>query len=149
MMHSEGDAAQDLVTKFIENIAVHADGCWIWQKVLTPHGYGVICATGGQRIRVHRLSYAIFKGELDDTLVIDHLCGNKGCSNPDHLEQVEQSINVARHYTKREECYRGHEFTTENTVIYARVRPYRQCRICLRIDNRDYKRRVRARGALV
>lgn len=65
---------------------------------LRPHrrnGYGMM-TLNRERIRPHRLAYELAKGPIPLGLVIDHLCRNKACCNPDHLEAVTQRENTMR-----------------------------------------------------
>jgi hypothetical protein len=73
-------------------------GCWIWQRSLTGPArcrYGVV-KRDGKRIRAHRFYYQKFRGPIPDGMFIDHLCRNKLCVNPDHLEVVTPAQNVQR-----------------------------------------------------
>lgn len=107
------------------------ESCWVWTASKTDQNYGLIWIDG-KYVRAHRVSYMLYKGNLDDSLVIDHLCKNTLCVNPDHLEQITQAENVKRGLagkannaqTKKTHCPRGHE--------YSRVTKdgYRQCGIC-------------------
>lgn len=96
-------------------ITVADNGCWIWGRSLIG-GYGGIHHQGALW-RAHRLAYVAWKGAIPDGLVIDHLCCNKACVNPSHLEAVTDHANVLRAYgvfapadtTPR--CSRGHEMS--------------------------------------
>lgn len=71
-----------------------ATGCWNWTgKMLT--GYGMV-KFPGRSIRAHRLSYIVHRGLIDQSLVLDHLCRNTRCVNPEHLEPVTIRENVRR-----------------------------------------------------
>jgi hypothetical protein len=72
-------------------------GCWLWIGSHDTHGYGQIHIKGKQ-CGAHRIIYERHKGPIPDGLEIDHLCGNKACVNPDHLEIVTHKINVRRAY---------------------------------------------------
>jgi hypothetical protein len=68
------------------------------------------------------------RGPIPDGLVIDHLCLNKGCVNPDHMELVTIGENVKRHFRLMTHCKSGrHEFTEANTITH---HGRRQCRAC-------------------
>lgn len=70
-------------------------GCWIWQGYIGPHGYGQIKWNGKSKV-AHRVIYEIFKGQIPEGLIIDHLCSVKSCVNPEHLEAVTFSENSQR-----------------------------------------------------
>jgi len=119
--------------------AVRTDGCWQWVRRFNDGGYGII-VIGGRRNRAHRVFYEAAKGPVPSGLVLDHLCRNRGCVNPDHLEPVTNRVNILRgeapsaKRARQTHCHRGHEFTTENT--YDPGRGGRACRQC----HRDYER---------
>lgn len=70
--------------------------CWIWQKYFTSGGYGLDRTRGAPSSLAHRCYYIKYKGSIPDGMVIDHLCKNTLCVNPDHLEAVTQKINIRR-----------------------------------------------------
>lgn len=86
-------------------------GCWNWQKATTKSGYGQ-CRLGARTEYTHRLAHAVFKGPIPHGLHIDHLCRNRRCCNPDHLEAVEQRVNNRRALgiadNGRSGCRHGH-----------------------------------------
>jgi len=75
-------------------------GCWLWNGSMTNNGYGLASVGGSpgkaRNIVAHRAVWFIMRGDVPDGLVLDHLCRNRGCVNPDHLEIVTQKENVAR-----------------------------------------------------
>ena len=79
----------------------------------------------------HRWSYEHFVGHIPDGLTIDHLCRNRRCVRPDHLEPVTSGENTRR--AMRNTCIKGHPFDEANTWTY---RGKRYCRTCRRDRNR-------------
>lgn len=124
--------------------------CWLWQGKLTDRGYGTIKVGGkhGKNCRAHRVSYELFVGPIPAGLTIDHLCRNRSCVNPLHLEPVTQGENTRRSpytlasiHASRTHCPHGHEYTEENTYLY---NGRRSCRPCNNKHTRAYKARLRA-----
>lgn len=110
-------------------------GCWEWTGTRQKSGYGAFTlhADGKPKtLRVHRLAYEIFVGPIPEGLELDHLCRNRPCFNPSHLEPVTKAENTFR--TRRAECVNGHPLTEENIYIY---RNKRHCRTCRRERNRN------------
>jgi hypothetical protein len=69
--------------------------CWTWQGSLDRGGYGKV-SVDGRTMRTHRVMYALVHGEIATGLVLDHLCKNRACCNPTHLDPVTQWENVRR-----------------------------------------------------
>lgn len=128
------------------------DGCWLWHAGLNDAGYGQINSGGsrGRPLRAHRVLYELLVGPIPDGLVIDHLCRNRACVNPSHMEPVTRGENVRRgvggelsrqRLASQTHCKRGHEFTPENTHIGRLTSGY-PCRVC-RTCRRDKARAAR------
>jgi len=104
------------------------DGCWEWTAAKTALGYGKF-GTGGKYggwTPAHRVLYELIVGPIPEGLALDHLCCNKSCVRPEHLEPVTTGENFRRANTKTH-CIRGHELTVENTYRYEYGRV---CRLC-------------------
>lgn len=113
-------------------------GCWEWQRGKTTAGYGhAYLGKGGERY-VHRLAWEQLRGEIPDGLVIDHLCRNRACMNPWHMEPVTQSVNASRGHDGRwpQTCPKGH---SEWRMKRRQGRVYRDCAVCHR--DRERQRR--------
>lgn len=115
------------------------DSCMEWTAARNSAGYGVAWA-GMKRgtILAHRLSHELFLGPIPDGLTVDHLCANRRCVRPDHLEAVTNEVNVSRGGRRRHgwdsgKCRRGHELTEVSLK-------YRTCRTCIHENRR--KRRL-------
>lgn len=124
--------------------------CWEWNGYILANGYGQIASRvrptdSGTRL-AHRVAWELLVGTIGDGLVLDHLCRNRRCVNPDHLQPVSQPENVARglHGALRTHCTYGHELTPENTR-YDRKANCRRCRTCARVWDRRAKAKAKAR----
>lgn len=123
----------EIEERFLTKIA--KGDCWEWLAYCDAYGYGRFTPRKGKTVLAHRFSYEMHIGAIPEGLTIDHLCRNRACVNPDHLEPVTIRENVmrgdtimARHAAKTH-CKHGHEFTPENTYI----RPgtgHRDCKTC-------------------
>lgn len=107
-------------------------GCWIWTGATIPTGYGQVRGAGMNH-RAHRVAYELVIGPIPDGLELDHLCSNRGCVNPDHLEPVRHAENIRRgrggaNSAARTHCPQSHPYDEANTYLY---QGRRFCRACL------------------
>jgi hypothetical protein len=88
------------------------DGCWLWTAARSSTGYGVF-AIAKSGCSAHRVIYELLHGPVPADMEIDHLCGQRLCVNPAHLEAVSRSINKRRSRNRDEtKCKRGHPRAT-------------------------------------
>ena len=109
------------------------DSCWNWSAYHTPTGYGTF-KLNNKSILAHRYSYEELRGCIPPELEIDHLCRNRRCVNPDHLEAVTHTVNVRRGSNKgglpkQTHCKIGHALSGENLLVSTNgVRRCKRCR---------------------
>lgn len=121
-------------------------GCWIWQGAVDRDGYGRVKLAGKNRL-AHRAFYEELVEPIPNGLTLDHLCRNRACVNPEHLEPVPLATNIRRgegagvQNGRKTHCDHGHKFTRENTYITRRGT--RSCRECGREAVRAYRARLR------
>jgi hypothetical protein len=143
----------DVKERFLSKVESAPSGCWNWAAGRFPTGYGKFRVGRTGTAYAHRWSYQLFVGSIPEGTEIDHLCGNRGCVNPTHLEPVKHSENVRRGsawhniaalHKAKTHCPRGHPYDEENT--YRNPRGERACRTCQRLHARAWYWRKKSRG---
>jgi hypothetical protein len=126
-------------------------GCWLWTGNKNPNGYGRICINYTGTL-AHRTSYEIFKGEVPEGLVLDHLCRVRNCVNPEHLEIVTDRINILRgtgfsaKNASKTHCPQGHPYDDKNTRINLDKKGKYQSRHCKTCNKqRSQNNRIKAK----
>lgn len=84
-----------LPARMAKRLTVSEGGCWTWLGAIDRDGYGRV-GKDGRCLRVHRVAYESLIGAIPEGLVIDHLCRNRACANPLHLEPVTVRENFMR-----------------------------------------------------
>src|SRR6266436_3987369 len=129
-----------LTERFMEKVeepfCAHNE-CWVWKGSKTGSGYGQIWVDG-KHVTAHRISHELFIGPIPEGHAVDHLCRNRLCVQPDHLQALDHYANWSQWNLSKTHCINGHPYDEQNTY---RVRGERQCRICRRGAVRRYQAR--------
>lgn len=149
-----GYAATPIAERLRRSIRINAKtSCWEWQKHVGAWGYpqiGIGSRKDGSRriVYAHRLSYETFVASIPAEYQVDHLCRNKCCINPLHLEAVTEAENIRRagggnvfgaKQRAKTLCPKGHEYSGRNLLLKKGGK--RQCRACTVVSTRAWRAR--------
>ena len=133
------------IERFFKNINIKESGGWEWMGAMSgDNGYGVLW-DGERKTYVHRYSAHLANIAIPEGFTIDHLCRNRRCVNPDHLEAVSLRENIKRGETgiktgqcqrAKTHCPKGHPYDFMNTYVW---HDERYCRKCSVIHQREYR----------
>lgn len=144
--------SKPLLERFWSKIVrAQSECCWDWNGEKTWDGYARLWTKDGH-VRAARMSFENFVGVIPKDYEIDHLCVNRGCVNPLHLEAVSRRENLRRGLSPvdlnaaKTYCIHGHMFSKKNT--YIKPNKARECKQCLRDRNLKYQQRKRGGGSL-
>lgn len=128
-----------------ESKVIRTDGCHHWIGGLDIGGYGRF-SIGRDHVPAHRWAYEQRVGPIPFGLTLDHLCRNRSCVNPDHLEPVTRGENVLRGvgpcamHKRKTHCRRGHPLEGDNLVLLSGGK-HRRCRTCYNATAREFRDR--------
>lgn len=127
------------IHRFSNKVRRSETGCWEWTGCKTKSGYGKLSILTSRPVLAHRFAFEFFRYSIPEGLEIDHLCRNRGCVNPFHLQPVTRRTNIMRGVNfsalnaKKTHCPSGHPYSEENT--YWCPSGYRQCITCRKIHH--------------
>jgi hypothetical protein len=129
-----------LPARFWSKVSPSPDGCWRWTARIRPDGYGEMSVASGSRL-AHRIAYVALMG-TPETDTLDHLCRNRWCVNPAHLEPVTRRENVLRGVAlpavraRQTHCKYGHPLSGDNLHLQPRGNSVQRYCITCRRRNR-------------
>lgn len=124
--------------KFLSKIKIQNEtGCWIFSGAIDKDGYRI--CHDKKPYKSHRYSFELFNGPLSEYMVIDHMCRNRACCNPDHLRDVTPTVNAKENRINMliDYCKKGHKLTEENKSKHKGNGGFvTVCKECNRIKNK-------------
>ena len=130
-------------SRFMSKVFARSDqACWLWQGTRDRRGYGYFWLNG-RKAGAHRVAWTLWRGDIPEGLVVDHLCAHPPCTNPAHLQLLTAAENARQRQPprRRTHCQRGHRLVAANVLVDSRGR--RRCRECQRRFNRAWMARRR------
>lgn len=141
-----GRKKQDIDIRFNSKISITSEGCHEFTGGISGNGYGAFWLNG-KTVSAHKFAYERKFGIVQNGLELDHLCRNRKCANPDHLEPISCKENLLRGETfnaanaAKTHCPKGHTLVENNLVSYALKRGMRTCKKCKNIRQLGYSAR--------
>ena len=149
---AKGPKPTDPLERFWKHVNKNApNGCWEWRGA-KPEGYGAFrigsrTDRSYQTIGAHCFAYLMLRGAIPKGMVLDHLCRNTACVNPEHLEPVTLLENFRRgkkpQHLRKTHCPRGHHYDQCNTYLNRQGK--QECRTCHRERTRERRHSVKRR----
>lgn len=145
-----------LLRAYLDDRAVRDErGCLVWAGSRDSHGYGMVrLRRRGRSFQVgaHRVAFLLHHGEISADLTIDHLCRNRACIEPSHLDECTRGENVLRSpdtfsgkNIRKTHCPKGHPLCGDNLVPAQLARGRRDCWTCYRKQNAEAQARRKQR----
>jgi hypothetical protein len=134
----------ELLRRFWMKVSVRPWDCWEWAASVRKDGYGRFLLNGEATL-AHLVAYRCLVGPIPADLALDHLCRNRRCVNPEHLEPVTDKVNILRGNapaainSRKTHCQRGHPLKGDNLGVDSTGR--RRCKKCkIESDKKRYWR---------
>jgi hypothetical protein len=142
--HWRWEHTRSLEERFWEKVT-KTDGCWLWNNGQVQRtGYGTLYIEKGKHKGAHVVSFYIAHGRWPESETLDHLCRNRACVNPDHLEEVSRGENVRRGFVSRRTDFHRCGRPFDGLCILKNGKSVRYCKICARENARRYNARIRS-----
>lgn len=152
MLYLIEDERENIFCRFMSKLQHTPHGCWQWHGAKSEKGYGSFSFMG-RALPAHRVAYVLWKGRVLAGLQVDHICNNRACVNPAHLQLVTDHQNKILGKIRRlraTHCPNGHELSEDNLVSWRlKSSGFRGCLTCQRETDRERqslrRERVKAR----